>query len=159
MKTCLIQTVSRQPAKAGDSWTIMRMTRWIDLPFLPAAGMRLGFKSWSDFDEGNEQVREVLYNVPLHLLLVELESESPFPANEVAEFWETLQAYVEEGWSLDLDTMASATDCKEAELCALDGDVIIQLGDRFYPVDEDDLRLFQMQGTEYRLVAHQESVP
>jgi hypothetical protein len=159
MKTRLTQTVSRQPAEAAGKWAIMRLVRWIDLPFVPSPGTRLGLLLWSDFHESDERVGDVLYNVPQHLLLVELESGSAFPAHEEEEFWATLQAYVEEGWRLDLETMVSGADREEAQDYALDGDVIIQLGDRFYPVDEDDLRLLRIQGTEYRLVQHQESDP
>ncbi len=74
-------------------------SRWVELPFVPAAGMYLhGFKEIDGFNEG-ERVERVTWRREGGSFLVDLEDD-PSP-DEGESFEEHVRGFWGEGWTLE----------------------------------------------------------
>lgn len=138
--------VDRKPKGAAIRGVVLN--KLIQLPFVPVVGTGLGLLEDSDFCFNHFEVERMMYVTKSNLFLVELKNDVEFEASRESDFWNHIQWHISEGWRLELGV--AFDDEEECEKC--DGTCTVQIGNLYYSLDEDSVRVLMMEKTPHKVM-------
>lgn len=116
------------------------MRKWIGLPFVPAAGMKLGLVAASDFYTNAHKVEGVFWHAVESVFRVRLEPHR----------WglDAVDYLSKEGWTLQLPHAGKSIDGADWDPGSL---YVVKIADSYYGLTPDGYFCLQRQGTPHEV--------
>jgi hypothetical protein len=133
-----------------SAWDAVTLTREIELPFVPVAGLRLGLEKDSEFNFDDLEIRRVLWLTHPGKFLAEI-SPSRYSPHYRDYFRKALRSLIRRGWQCHLD------DPSDSIAKAHNGDdgyfYIIHTPNGYLAVNAIEVACLEWQGVEFTVVS------